>query len=78
MALDSMQEILDKSQAWGKPFWEVVLETDMQEREVSREASLERMRHTWRSMVETTITSASFSCSSISSALEKQFSWGMS
>ena len=53
MALDSMQEILDKSQAWGKSFWEVVLETDMQEREVSREASLERMRHTWRSMVET-------------------------
>ena len=51
MALDSMQEILDKSQAWGKSFWEVVLETDMQEREVSCEASLERMRHTWRSMV---------------------------
>lgn len=52
MALDSMQEIFDRIASTGKPFWEVVLDTDMEEREVSREDSLERMRYTWRRMVE--------------------------
>ena len=52
MALDSMQEIFDRMHSSGKPFWQIVLETDMEEREVSRADSWERMRYTWRKMVE--------------------------
>ena len=51
MALDSMQEILDAVERTGKPFWEIVLDTDVEERQVSREDSLEKMRFTWRNMV---------------------------
>ena len=36
----------------GKPFWELVLEADMDNRMVSREASWEKMRTTWRAMVD--------------------------
>ena len=32
MALDSMQEIFDKIQAGRKPFWQVVRDTDVEER----------------------------------------------
>ena len=52
MALDSMTEIIDKVKETGKPFWQIVLETDMEEREATRADSLEKMRHTWRTMVE--------------------------
>ena len=52
MALDSMQEIFDKIQAGDKPFWQVVRDTDMEERQVTAEASFEKMRSTWRAMVE--------------------------
>ena len=52
MALDSMQEIFDKIQAGDKPFWQVVRDTDMEERQVMAEASFEKMRSTWRAMVE--------------------------
>ncbi|MEG1682280.1 MAG: L-serine ammonia-lyase, iron-sulfur-dependent, subunit alpha [Oscillospiraceae bacterium] len=51
MALDSMQEILDRAAESGKPFWEIVLDTDMESREVTRDDSVEKMRFTWRSMV---------------------------
>ena len=44
MALDSMQEIFDKIQAGDKPFWKVVLDTDVEERQVTAEASLEKMQ----------------------------------
>ena len=44
MALDSMQEIFDKIQAGRKPFWQVVLDTDVEERQVTAEASFEKMR----------------------------------
>ena len=50
--LDSMQEIFDKMEAGGLAFWEVVLETDMDQRQVTREESLAKMRLTWRAMVE--------------------------
>ncbi|MCI2058692.1 MAG: L-serine ammonia-lyase, iron-sulfur-dependent, subunit alpha [Oscillibacter sp.] len=53
MALDSMAEILEKIQRTGKPFWEIVLDTDVEEREVTPEASFEKMRMTWRAMLET-------------------------
>lgn len=52
MALDSMAEILDTAEAGNKPFWQVVLEADLEEREVTAEASFEKMRITWRAMLE--------------------------
>lgn len=52
MALDSMQEIFDKSEQGQKPFWRVILDTDMEEREVTEEGSMERMRFTWKAMLE--------------------------
>lgn len=50
--LDSMQEIFDKMEAGGLAFWEVVLETDIDQRQVTREESMAKMRLTWRAMVE--------------------------
>ena len=35
MALDSMQEIFERAEAEAIPFWRVVLETDMEERQVT-------------------------------------------
>lgn len=52
MALDSMQEIFDAAEAGGREFWEVVLDTDMEERSVTAEASMEKMRIAWRAMLE--------------------------
>lgn len=52
MALDSIREILDAAEAEQKPFWRVILEADMEEREVTAEVSFERMRATWRAMLE--------------------------
>ncbi|MBQ5928407.1 MAG: L-serine ammonia-lyase, iron-sulfur-dependent, subunit alpha [Oscillibacter sp.] len=50
MALDSMKEIAE----CPTPFWQIVLETDMDERQVTAEASMEKMRLTWRAMLEST------------------------
>ena len=50
MALDSMKEIIE----CPAPFWQIVLETDMDERQVTAEASMEKMRLTWRAMLEST------------------------
>lgn len=52
MALDSMREILDKAQQENKPFWRVVLDTDIDQRQVTEEQSLKKMRETWRVMLE--------------------------
>lgn len=52
MALDSMQEIFDAAAAGNKQFWEVVLDADMEEREVTAEQSMEKMRASWRAMLE--------------------------
>ena len=35
MALNSMQEIFEKAASRSIPFWRVVLETDMEERQVT-------------------------------------------
>ena len=43
MALDSMKEIFDRMEQEGKPFWEIVLETDMDERQVTRNQSMAKM-----------------------------------
>lgn len=50
--LDSMEEIFQRIGTTGRPFWEVVLNADMEERQVSRGASMEKMRLTWRAMLE--------------------------
>ena len=50
MALLSMQEILDRSHESGKPFWEIVLEDDMEERQVTRELSMTKMLSVWQAM----------------------------
>ena len=52
MALESMQEIFDKIEKTNQPFWRVVLATDLEEREVSEAASMERMRFTWQAMLD--------------------------
>ena len=52
MALDSMREICEKAEQGQKPFWRVVLETDIEEREVTEEASMEKMRFTWKAILE--------------------------
>lgn len=52
MALDSMQEIFDLAEQGQKPFWKVVLDTDVEQREVSPEESMAKMRDTWHVMLE--------------------------
>lgn len=52
MALDSIQEILDAARTENKPFWRIVLDADLEERETTAEASFEKMRATWRAMLE--------------------------
>ena len=52
MALDSMKEIFEKMEGGKKPFWQVVLDTDVEERQVTAEASFEKMRTNWRAMLE--------------------------
>lgn len=51
MALDSVEEIIAQAEKMGIPFWEVVLEEDVEQRQVTREQSLERMRDAWRAML---------------------------
>ncbi len=52
MNLDSMQEIVAAARREGKRFWEIILETDMENRGVSRGDSLERMARNWHTMKE--------------------------
>ena len=56
MALDSMQEILERMEAEDKPFWQVVQDTDREERQVTAEASEEKMRATWQAMLESVMS----------------------
>lgn len=50
MSLDSMNEIFERMEERQKPFWEIVLETDMEERQVTRQQSIARMLTTWQYM----------------------------
>lgn len=50
--LDSMKEIFDRIETSGKPFWEVVLDTDLEERQVTAEQSMAKMREAWHAMLE--------------------------
>lgn len=50
MALDSMKEIFDTMQARDLPFWEVILQVDMEDRQVSRSQSMAKMLTIWQAM----------------------------
>ena len=52
MPLDSIAEILASCSERNLAFWQVVLEADVEERQVSAEASFEKMRSAWRAMLE--------------------------
>lgn len=56
MALESMKEILTAAQKKNMPFWEVILTVDMDEREVTREQSWEKMRMTWKAMLDSALS----------------------
>lgn len=47
MAYVSLAEIIDYTKEHGVLFWEAVLEDDMAERKVTKEASLQQMKATW-------------------------------
>ena len=50
MVLNSMTEIFEEVKVSGRPFWEIVLQYDMDERQVSRESSIAKMLTTWKAM----------------------------
>lgn len=50
MSFRSLEEIVTKSEALQKPFWEVVLEDDMEERMVTAEESLYKMEQLYLTM----------------------------
>lgn len=52
MNLDSMKDLVAAARRESKPLWALVMETDMENRGVTREQSMERMTHTWRAMVD--------------------------
>ena len=50
MALDSMKEIFERSARENIPFWEIVLQYDMEERQVSRQASMAKILLPWQAI----------------------------
>lgn len=48
--LDSLQQIIDRAENTGRLFWEVVLEEDLLQRQVSREQSMAKMLTVWKAM----------------------------
>lgn len=52
MDLDSMQRLLEQAKVLHRPLWQVVLDYDVENRMTTREASMEKMRSTWRAMVD--------------------------
>lgn len=50
MSLDSMSQIFEEMERSGKEFWEVVLASDMEERQVTRAESIAKMLTVWRAM----------------------------
>ncbi len=51
MSYQSFEQVLQKCHTEGKEFWQVILEDDMAERNVSEEDSMEHMRTTWDAML---------------------------
>jgi len=52
MNFDKLKTIVEKSGSEKKPFWQIVIEDDMQERNVSFDESFEQMRVMFRAMKE--------------------------
>lgn len=52
MALDSMEEMIAEAQKSGRALWQVVRDVDMDERQVTAEASWQRMKSTWLAMLD--------------------------
>ena len=52
MNLDSMSEIIAASVSENKPIWELVIEADMENRAVTRENTIEKMKKAWQTMVD--------------------------
>lgn len=48
---ESLQSIIELGSTQKKAFWEVVLEDDLSERQVSREESIKQMTDTWNAML---------------------------
>ena len=48
--LDSLQQIIDCAEKTNRLFWEVVLEDDVNQRQVSREQSMAKMLTVWKAM----------------------------
>ena len=52
MNLDSMKEILAAARREEKPLWEIIVETDMENRGATREDSFAKMSRAWHAMLE--------------------------
>ena len=52
MNLDSMKDILAAVRQEGKPIWEIIVETDMENRGVTREDSFRKMAQAWHAMLD--------------------------
>lgn len=52
MNLDSMSEIIAVSLQENKPIWELVIETDLENRSVTRDDTIEKMTKAWQTMLE--------------------------
>ncbi len=50
MVLDSMKQIFEQSARLKLPLWEIVLRYDMEQRQVSRQASMAKMLTTWQAI----------------------------
>jgi L-serine dehydratase len=51
MSYQSFEQVLQKCHTEGKKFWQVIMEDDMAERNVSKQDSMEHMRTTWDAML---------------------------
>jgi len=51
MSYQSFEQVLQKCHTEEKEFWQVILEDDMAERNVSLQESMEHMRATWDAML---------------------------
>ena len=52
MAFAYLKEIIEAAEKENKPFWQIVIEDDMRERNVSYEQSFETMRGMYQAMKE--------------------------
>ena len=56
MSYQAFEQVLQKCHTEEKEFWQVILEDDMAERNVSLQESMEHMRATWDAMLLAAVT----------------------